>query len=425
MPNNFYNDFDCECYQARKIRSDDYRTPFQRDRDGIIYSSAFRRLQAKTQVFLSGQYDFYRTRLTHSIEVAQIGRSICGKLLADGIHLHPQFHVDADLVEAVCLSHDLGHPPFGHAGERTLHRLMRERFGGFEGNAQSLRIITETIFSSGDSKRKGLAPTRAFMDGIMKYKRLWSDSSNADNHFLYDEQQSLRHFALPDWEAKIEPHVDANRFRSIECEIMDWADDTAYSLNDVADSVHAGFLDCDKITRWAQAHRALSSQDTSHIDELLDAMRRGLIDAWAGKRIGKFIASCRLTERDNPMSHRTNRYRFGLEINPDTLAEAALYKAMSVELVFHSPTILQLEYKGDSLLTRIFQALADIYLANKFSKDAGLLPKSLHNQLAQEHDPAHRARLLCDYLAGMTDGFATRTFKRLFDPDFGSIVELA
>ena len=113
VSNTFYNEFDVQL-QARRIP--DYRSPFQQDRDRIIYTSAFRRLQAKTQVFSVGEYDFYRNRLNHSIEVAQIGRSICNFLLEHDERLGPTFHIDSDLVEAVCLAHDLGHPPFGHAG---------------------------------------------------------------------------------------------------------------------------------------------------------------------------------------------------------------------------------------------------------------------------------------------------------------------
>src|ERR1700716_3863101 len=138
--NGFYNSFDLESLHPRE--PDDFRSAFQVDRDRIIYSSAFRRLQAKTQVFVSGEFDFYRTRLTHSLEVAQIGRSICSFLNQTSSFLAAEFLVDPDLVEAVCLAHDLGHSPFGHAGERALHQLMRNS-GGFEGNAQSLRLIGE------------------------------------------------------------------------------------------------------------------------------------------------------------------------------------------------------------------------------------------------------------------------------------------
>ena len=169
MKNNFYNEFDYECLQRRER---DYRTPFQQDRDRIIYSFAFRRLQAKTQVFMSGEYDFYRTRLTHSIEVAQIGRSICNYLQRKCPVLAEDFYVDPDLVEAACLTHDLGHPPFGHAGESLLNKMMRP-FGGFEGNAQTLRIITESIYTR-HGRRQGMNPTRAFIDSILKYKTLFS-----------------------------------------------------------------------------------------------------------------------------------------------------------------------------------------------------------------------------------------------------------
>ena len=190
--NSFYDKFDLECLDPRE--PDAYRTAFQTDRDRIIYSSAFRRLQAKTQVFLSGEFDFYRTRLTHSLEVAQIGRSIASFLKQTSPFLREDFFIDPDLVEGICLTHDLGHSPFGHAGERTLHQLMKP-FGGFEGNAQSLRIIAETIYPGLDSRR-GMNPTRAFIDGILKYKRLFREDSEALNQFVYDEQEYLRVFVM-------------------------------------------------------------------------------------------------------------------------------------------------------------------------------------------------------------------------------------
>ena len=170
MKNNFYSDFDIE--RIKKSDRQDYRSPFQIDRDRIIHSSEFRRLQGKTQVFLPGEYDYYRTRLTHSIEVAQIGRSICNYLKSSQKDiLSDNYFIDEDLVESACLTHDLGHPPFGHAGERTLHKLMKD-YGGFEGNAQTLRLITE-IFYKNENDRRGMNPTRAFIDSILKYKSLY------------------------------------------------------------------------------------------------------------------------------------------------------------------------------------------------------------------------------------------------------------
>ncbi|MEI2609638.1 MAG: dNTP triphosphohydrolase [Candidatus Promineifilaceae bacterium] len=172
MPaNRFYSAFDTATLKERPAAPGEYRNAFQIDRDRIIHSSAFRRLQSKTQVFLSGEYDFYRTRLTHSIEVAQIGRSICSYLQQSDL-LADDCFIDPDLVESACLAHDLGHPPFGHTGERTLHALMQP-YGGFEGNAQTLRILTQTIFSEG---RDGMNPTRALLDGVLKYKTLQAET---------------------------------------------------------------------------------------------------------------------------------------------------------------------------------------------------------------------------------------------------------
>ena len=161
MGNRFYTAFDVDTFGGD--RRTDYRNAFQIDRDRIIHAQAFRKLQSKTQVFLSGEYDFYRTRLTHSIEVAQIGRSICHYLQAHGGLLSSDFFIDGDLVVGVCLAHDLGHPPFGHSGERTLQELMMP-WGGFEGNAQTLHLLTKTMIQNETSVR-GIQPTRALLDG--------------------------------------------------------------------------------------------------------------------------------------------------------------------------------------------------------------------------------------------------------------------
>ncbi|HQW28519.1 MAG TPA: dNTP triphosphohydrolase, partial [Verrucomicrobiales bacterium] len=240
MKNEFYEPFDWERIGGEPAkREGEYRSPFQVDRDRIIHTSAFRRLQNKTQVFFSGEYDFYRTRLTHSIEVAQIGRSLCNRLNQVSPFLRPTYCIDSDLVEAACLSHDIGHPPFGHTGERTLHRLMAP-FGGFEGNAQTLRILATILFGPD----RGMNPTRALMDGVLKYKTLFGEVEQQKNHFLYAEQAEILHFvtAREPFPEGLTPGKVRNGFRSIECLIMDWADDTAYSLNDIADGIYAGFL---------------------------------------------------------------------------------------------------------------------------------------------------------------------------------------
>jgi len=313
MENQFYQAFDYEQFEKTgRPPADDYRTPFQVDRDRIIHTSAFRRLQNKTQVFFSGEYDFYRTRLTHSIEVAQIGRSLCSRLSKTSDHLSPDFFVDADLVEAACLAHDIGHPPFGHTGERTLHRLMKP-FGGFEGNAQTLRILTETIFGSD----RGMNPTRALIDGVLKYKTLFGEVEDLKNHFVYDTQEPWLQFVRDQrgFPESYPPGEKRDSFRSIECQIMDWADDTAYSLNDIAAGVHAGIVTVEKVENWA-ASKSLDAEGDAQITELLNAIRKKRIEPTLGTKIGAFIEAASLEKTDGFLSELSNRHSFRLVIDP-------------------------------------------------------------------------------------------------------------
>lgn len=420
MNNTFYSEFDTTCLNEE--RKHDYRTPFEQDRDRIIRTSAFRRLQAKTQVFLSGEYDFYRTRLTHSLEVAQIGRAICSYLQRGNGLFSDSFYIDASLIEAICLSHDLGHPPFGHAGERTLNAMMRN-FGGFEGNAQTLRLITESIYTD-KGTRTGMNPTRAFLDGILKYKTLHSELENHLHHFIYDQQKQFLDFVFDGTDIAKEFSAGKHRdnFRSIECQIMDWSDDVAYSLNDVVDGIHSGFIAQNKIERWA-AEQTLDADLQKSLEGLFTAMNDGYVERLMSSKIGKYISSCRAVETTNVMSGKTNRYRYVLVIDENAKKESKMFKKLSLDLVFLSPQLHQVERKGDYMLKKVFDAFEENYLRSD-TFEMHLLPAYVEkNMLAATH-VNQRARLLCDYIAGMTDGFAIRTYKRLFDPEFGSMVDL-
>ncbi|NJM37515.1 MAG: dNTP triphosphohydrolase [Akkermansiaceae bacterium] len=428
MQNRFYGAFDTE-RRTGTDDSGDYRTPFQIDRDRVLHTPTFRRLQNKTQVFWSGEYDFYRTRLTHSLEVAQIGKSISYwlKSRADG-PLEDDFFIDPDLVEAICLSHDLGHPPFGHAGEKTLNYLMRDH-GGFEGNAQTLRLLTERIFSS---KRDGMNPTRAFLDGVLKYKSPWTELISADgtrpkNHFIYDDQYTHLDWAIGghDFPLEMIPGNERDSFKSIECQVMDWADDTAYSLNDLSDSVRAGFLNIEKIESWAEKHGEATGEATP-LGDLMLAIRKKRVDPFVGRRIGKYIQSSRLETDVNFLSAETNRYRYRLVIDEAAKAESKLFKRLAFEVVFLSPQLKQLEHKGSRMLRQLWEVLGERYISQRAidGQDFQLLPGDTAGEIACAPDERTRARLICDFLAGMTDGYAARTYKRLFSPDFGSIGDL-
>jgi len=421
--NTFYNDFDTERANDWPA-GEDYRSPFQVDRDRVLHTPAFRRLQSKTQVFWSGEYDFYRTRLTHSLEVAQIGRSICYWLKKSSDLLHDEYFIDPELVEVICLSHDLGHPPFGHAGEKSLNYLMRD-VGGFEGNAQTLRLLSDRIFSV---KQSGMNPTRAFLDGVLKYKTLWSELREGGvppkNHFIYDEQAHHLDWAMGQvpFPSEFAPGKVRDGFKSIECQVMDWADDTAYSLNDLSDSVRAGFLSIARVERWAEMEGEPCGSG-SPLGDLIEAIRGDRMEPFAGRRIGRYIQSTRLREDTNHMSAMTNRYRYVLEVDESVRKESEVFKRLAYAVVFLSPELKQLEYKGNYMLGRLWEVLKTRYVDREplSGEDYQILPKAEAEELESVSDRNERARLVCDFLAGLTDASAVRMYKRLFVPDFGSI----
>ena len=422
MKNTFYNEFDFERLK-KSDRGNDYRNPFQIDRDRIIHSSEFRRLQGKTQVFLPGEYDFYRTRLTHSIEVAQIGRSICNYLLAKETKLlNENYFIDPDLVEACCLAHDLGHPPFGHAGERTLNRLMK-KYGGFEGNGQTLRLITE-IFYRRDDEHRGMNPSRAFLDSILKYKATFSDYKNPTNHFVYDEDQKYLDFVLGSkkYRTKLNSPEKLNNFKSIECQIMDWADDTAYATNDLVDSISGGFITIAKLSQW-QKGKNFSKLQNEIVEEIIGWIKKGNFKAKFGSKIGEFVRSCELKERKTFMDNFTNRYKYELVIPDDILERASMYKTISVDLVFRSSALHQIEFKGNSMVESIFTLFEKNYVTKL--GNTKLLPDFNDTIIRKEKNKKMRARMICDYISGSTDSYATRMYRRLFDIEYSALTDLA
>jgi dGTPase len=422
MSNRFYGTFDTDTYGGP--RKTDYRNAFQIDRDRIIHAHAFRKLQSKTQVFLSGEYDFYRTRLTHSMEVAQIGRSICQYLRTLKGPMRDDFYIDGDLVEAVCLAHDLGHPPFGHSGERTLQELMG-RWGGFEGNAQTLHLLIETMYQERAGVR-GMQPTRALMDGVLKYKTLHGQfKAPPSNHFLYDSQKDVLGFVFDGASIprSLSPGEKLNRFKSVECQIMDWADDAAYSLNDIVDGVKTGFLTIDRIQAWADA-KVDDAPGLRLLEELLDAIRTERVEVIFSARIGSFITGCRLRERDNFMAPRTNRYRYELVVAPEAERQAMFYKTLANDIIFESPQLQQMEHKARKVLFDLWDSCWRNYV-EPGGRVVRILPPAVGKLVDGAKGKKAKARQICDWLAGLTDGTIVRTYRRLFEPEFGSIRDMS
>ncbi|MCC5834823.1 MAG: dNTP triphosphohydrolase [Opitutales bacterium] len=431
MTNRFYGDFDYEHLHPSSKRSEsDLRNPFQVDRDRVLFSNAFRQLQSKTQVFQSGEYDFYRTRLTHTIEVARIARSIAEYLNLSCERLRSDFFIDPDLVEAVGLAHDLGHPPFGHIGERKLNELMRDQ-GGFEGNAQTLRILTRLIYAR-PKEPKGMNPTRAFIDGVLKYKALYSELRNdvdgrlvyPANHFLYDEQEPFRSFVFG--EQGLPESIrgkDFNSVKSIECQIMDWADDTAYSLHDIVDGIKAGFITPDRLREWGEEHeRSLSDNQLQVLERLIEETRKGGFEPMASVRIGQFIHACSLQPCEGPLGGQTNRYRFKLTVERPVNDVCQLHKRIAIDLIFKSAPLQEIEFKGGRILEKLFRGYVDHGLG-RHARSLNIIPEPFSAWLRNATREDERLRLVCDLLSGMTDGQALRAYRRLFEPEFGPLTD--
>jgi dGTPase len=423
MPDDFYRDFDREVFvnDSNEPRAGgDYRSVFHQDRDRIMFTPAFRRLQAKTQVFQAGEYDFYRTRLTHSMEVASIAKSIAVWLRQK----NPGVVIDPDLLEAICLAHDIGHPPFGHSGERVLQKLM-EKHGGFEGNAQTLRILTRTIYNRKEG-RGGMSPSRALLDGVLKYKRLYRDRGGDHHHFIYDEESNVLEFCFGARDlCGALGGGEVNAFKSLECQVMDLADDIAYSCFDLVDGAKARFLTPERIAGWARGPTAqLDDLQRGYLQELLRMMENtDQLAPKTNKVVGELIRSSSLVPAKNFMTSRTLRHAYELKIEPPAQARIRLQKALSRDLVFGSSALHQIEYKGGHVLRQLGRALFRNYFAAG-GKPIRLVPEGVHRMVLQAGDKSAGARLLCDHLSGMTDAYALRTYKRLFDPDYGSISEL-
>ena len=224
------------------------RSPYERDRARVLHSSALRRLAAKTQVVGVGVDDFPRTRLTHSLECAQIGRELGAALGAD-----------PDVVDAACLAHDLGHPPFGHTGEDALDEAIAA-VGGFEGNAQSLRILTRLEAKVADDwlGSVGLNLTRAVLDATVKYP--WERRADTSKYGVYSDD--LDAFA---WIRDREP-ADGTEARSLEAQVMDWADDVAYSVHDLEDGIHAGHFELAALDDPTERKTVLALTESTYPD---------------------------------------------------------------------------------------------------------------------------------------------------------------
>ncbi len=389
------------------------RTAFQRDRARVLHSAALRRLAGKTQVVPPLEGDFPRTRLTHSLECAQVGRELGAAL-----------GCDPDLVEAACLAHDLGHPPFGHNGEQVLDEVAA-RCGGFEGNAQSLRLLTrlEPKRFGAEGGSVGLNLTRATLDAATKYP--WPRGGHpvdpgSTKFGVYPDDRPVF-----DW---LRAGAPAGR-RCFEAQVMDWSDDVAYSVHDLEDGLHAGHVDPRLLVaepeRQALAALAASRYAVPGTDpqELVEALDRLLAQEWwprsfdgssmaearlkdaTSQLIGRFCLAAERATRARHGPGRLTRYRADLVVPPAVLGECAVLKAVTDRCVMQ---------RADQERRRSRQRLLLEELSDTLVRQAprGLTPpfRALFHQAP---DDAARLRAVVDQVASLTDASALALHQRL------------
>ena len=344
-----------------------FRLPFQRDRDRIIHSSAFRRLEYKTQVFVNHEGDYYRTRLTHTMEAAQITRTIARAL-----------RLNEDLAETVALAHDLGHTPFGHAGERILHRLM-EPYGGFEHNSQSLRIVD--VLEERYATFPGLNLSWEVREGIVKHST------------RYDRPQ------VQEFDAALAP--------TLEAQIVDFADEIAYNAHDIDDGLKSQMLtlgDLEGSRLWREASRAVTSEHPQAdepitryqtVRRILDELVMDLITATEALLEQRGVDSIEAVRAVKPKL---------VEFSPTMTEAVGELKQLLFDRLYSHHRVRRMAVKADRIMTGLFQTYMDEprqMPPRTFAKISGGEPVS---------------RVVADYVAGMTDRFALDEYKKLFDP---------
>jgi dGTPase len=435
------------------------RSPYRKDYARLLHASSFRRLQGKTQLFPGVESDFFRNRLTHSLEVAQVARGIAAQL--NVVEVPSAFSggkIDEDVVEFAAIAHDLGHPPFGHNGELALDALMRAH-GGFEGNAQTLRILAaverKVVLEAPDGEEAsfGLDLTYRALASVLKYDSripLIRQGKAGIKKGYFDTEASL----VADIKAKVAPGLRGQKFKTIECAIMDVADDIAYSTYDLEDSLHAGFTSPSALAyelatnnevmalvmeRTNKALKAHGHETVTDPEELLEALRlefkmeapsvpKGVtgaqrilginIQAWksdsalltdklfrtqfTADRIGRLISAVSLAP-NNKFPQLS-----GVVVAREMLLRIEVLKHLNYLLIIRSPRLAVVEYRGRDIVTRIFEAIE--------SSDGSLMPLDwqVRYREAKALGLTSAKRVICDFVACMTDRYAAELFARLF-----------
>lgn len=341
------------------------RTAFQRDRDRIIHTTAFRRLEYKTQVFVFYEGDHYRTRLTHTLEVAQLGRSLARGLGAN-----------EDLTEAICLAHDLGHPPFGHAGEHALNAMMQGQ-GGFNHNTQSYRIVTELEHRYEDYR--GLNLTYETREGMIKHETEYDKSDATD--------------------------YEPDKRASLEAQLANLADEMAYNAHDLEDGLRANLFtsqDLEALEIWREFKEKIGWNGQPFGELVRREVVRELIGAFVTDVV--LTTSQSLEESDIDSPEKVQLFdRNVVGYSPDMARKVRELKDFLYQNMYRQHRLVRMQVKAERFVSQLFQA----YLAE---------PMMLPEKTQQRMETLTTERVVCDYIAGMTDRFALEEWEKLFDP---------
>lgn len=430
--------------QTHQRGTQDHRDPYERDRTRVIHCPAFRRLQRKTQILGTDEGDFHRTRLTHSLEVASIGCSI-----ARHFTLNHQLNELAgllpsdDLMSVICLLHDIGHPPFGHGGEVALNYMMRG-MGGFEGNAQTLRLLTKVEASYGAF---GLDLTRRALLGLLKYPVSWS--SVVSTHIAPVTESFNRTIRINDWlppkayfdceqpeiDWLLSPLSESDRllFQSLsvepcatkhgkaahhtfDCSIMDIADDIAYGVHDLEDAIHLRLINRSHldtpIFHDLLTEAGFASNQVVFLDSLFDAalhVRKQAI----GEMVNYFITATQVIVTNELFENRLLKYNVALR--PEAMALLKYLMECVYRYVIDSQEARTFEYGGQTVVQRLFEAIS--------SNPGSLLDNKNRMLFREAGDSQASLRVVCDYIANMTDEYAYRMHERLFGFNTRTIFE--
>lgn len=357
-----------------------FRSPFQRDRDRIIHASAFRRLKHKTQVFIEHEGDYFRTRLTHSIEVAQVARTVAAAL-----------DLNSDLTEAVALAHDLGHPPFGHTGEEALNELMAPH-GGFDHNAQAIRIVTslERHYAEWD----GLNLTWETLEGIAKHNGPVAEPVP---------------YALADYNARHD--LELTTHASAEAQAAALADDIAYSSHDLHDGLRAELFSTDELAELPVLRDCFAEVDQSYPGLNYYRRRHEALRRFFGILVEDVIVVSRRALTDlGPASAAEVRMagRMMVRFSPELWRDLKVIREFLFHRMYRAPDVVEMR-------AEVTQVIRDLFPL--FMSDTELLPKQWRKDVADATSQTGLARIVADYISGMTDRFALQEHARLAGSD--------